>query len=327
MSLAPHVRALGRGPGRSRHLTEDEAREAMGAILSGRVAPEAVGALLMLMRYRGESPAEVAGLARGLRDALPPWPGPAPDIDWPSYAAGRSRGLPLFLLSARLAAAAGLRVLIHGWNGDGPAGSDAMRSALPLAGVPEAASPDDAAGLLDRGGIAYLPLERLSPEALRLVRLRAVLGLRSPVNTVLRALNPGAARASVQGVFHPPFLALQAEAAALLGQPSLTVVKGGGGEFERHPTKDLDLHGLREGRPWRATAPALAEGVRRLADAEPDPGRLPRLWSGKDDEPFALSVVLGTAALALETAGAVPEGAGLALARDLWSAHRAVAAA
>jgi len=43
-ALAPFVRILGRGPGRSRNLTPGEAFEAMQIILSGRAAPEAVGA-------------------------------------------------------------------------------------------------------------------------------------------------------------------------------------------------------------------------------------------------------------------------------------------
>jgi anthranilate phosphoribosyltransferase len=156
------------------------------------------------------------------------------------------------------------------------------------------------------------------------MRLRAVLGLRSPVNTALRAWNPWSAPASVQGVFHPPFLALQAEAAALMGGRSLTVLKGGGGEFERHPTKDLALHGLRGGRPWRATAPALEEGARRLADPAPDLGRLAAIRDGLDDS-FSRSVVLATAALALETAGAAPEGGGLAMAREVWADRRVTA--
>ena len=64
--LAPYVRILGRGPGRSRNLTETEAFEAMQIILKGECAREAVGGLLMLMRYRGEEPQEIAGFVRAV---------------------------------------------------------------------------------------------------------------------------------------------------------------------------------------------------------------------------------------------------------------------
>ena len=114
--LAPMVRALGRGPGRSRHLTREEAAQAMRTMLKGEAAPEAAGALLMLLRYRGEDANEIVGFVDALRGAAHEWKGVGAAIDWPSYAAGRSRGAPWFLLSARLVSLAGAPVLIHGWN-------------------------------------------------------------------------------------------------------------------------------------------------------------------------------------------------------------------
>ena len=101
MSLATHVRTLGRGPGRSRSLTREEAAEAMALMLDG-AAPEAVGALLMLLRMKGETADEIAGFAEAAQAALREV-GPV-DLDWPSYAAGRTRGAPWFLLSAQLVA-------------------------------------------------------------------------------------------------------------------------------------------------------------------------------------------------------------------------------
>lgn len=323
MSLAPYIHAMGRGPGRARSLTRAEACDAMRQVLTGEAAPEAVGALLMLMRYRGETAAEIAGFVDALRATLPAWEGSRPALDWPSYAAGRSRGLPWFLLSARLVARAGVPLLLHGWNSH-QSEIASVRAALPRAGIAMAADMGDAARRIACDGIAYLPLEAFAPDALRLLRLRDVLGLRSPVNTVLRVLNPGAAPASVQGVFHPPYRELQADAAALLVQPSLTVLKGGGGEFERHPSKEVALFGLRGGAPWQAAAPALIEETRRLADVTPDPAELARLWSGETENPFARALVLGTAAVALDTAG-FPEAE--TLARRLWTNRHASLAA
>ncbi|MBY6153873.1 glycosyl transferase family protein [Vannielia litorea] len=321
MSLAPYVRILGRGPGRSRSLTQEEAREAMALILSGEAAPEAVGALLMLMRFRGETAGEVAGFVEAARATLPTWPGAAPALDWPSYAAGRTRGLPWFLLSARLVAQAGAPVLLHGWNSHQKAAAS-VRAALPAAGTAQAGSMEEAAELIARDGIAYLPLEAFAPRMLELLRLRDVLGLRSAINTVLRVLNPSVAPAAVQGVFHPPYRELQADACDLLGQPAMTVLKGGGGEFERHPSKDIALYGTRGGTRWEASAPALEDDHRRLADESPDPADLARLWSGELTDPFATAIVLGTAELALETCGLAPS-----LAQEAWAARHTARAA
>ena len=306
MTLAAHVATLGRGPGRSRDLTRDEAKDAMRLMLSGDAAPEAIGALLMLLRMKGETADEIAGLSEAARAACPPFP--AFDLDWPSYAAGRSRGLPWFLLAARLVAQAGHRVLLHGWNGH----SAAVRDGLADAGIPVLETTDD----LKDAPIAYLPLEAWHPRLFALLNLRDTLGLRSCINTVCRMLNPANATASVQGVFHPSYRLLQADAARLQGWQNLTVVKGGGGEFECHPAKALAGFGLRNGDAFEATYPARLPGNTRLAEGPAPKTSLKGLWSGVDQDPFAEAIVLGTAARALETLGHKdPE----AQAQTLWT--------
>ncbi|MEL6267567.1 MAG: glycosyl transferase family 3, partial [Pseudomonadota bacterium] len=202
---------------------------------------------------------------------------------------------------------AGLPVLIHGYNGEGTA-ADRVRENLAAAGIAVAGCPAEAAGLLAGDGIAYLPLEALDPRLMALLALRDVLGLRSPVNTCLRALNPAGAATSVQGVFHPAFRALQREAAARLGQPALAVIKGGGGEFERHPAKAITVEGLSDGRPVTLEAPARLPGAaHRLADIAPGSDLAATLAAARAGHPNAAAVeavITGTAALALHAAGA-----------------------
>ena len=312
-ALAPYVAILGRGPGRSRSLTMDEAHAALSIVLSGEAEPEAVGALLMLMRMKGETAEEIAGFVRAARSVIP-LIDVKPDLDWPSYAAGRTRGHPWFLLSAKLVAQAGYSVLLHGWNShQNPIAS--VRAALPDLGIASAASLDEVAQIMSRDDIAYLPLEVASSPLFRLLRLREVLGLRSCINTVLRVLNPAKAAASVQGVFHPPYRLLQADAGAILGQQTLTVLKGGGGEFERHPGKDVALFGLRQGTPWEGSAKGFWDETRRLAEATTEAGAPIALWNGALEDPFAEAIVLATAATALESLG---EADGMALATTLW---------
>lgn len=286
MTLAPYIHALGSGPGRARSLTGAEAEDAMRQILSGKADPHAIGALLMLMRYRGETPDEIAGFTRAARAGLPELP--HVDLDWPSYAAGRTRGLPWFLLAAKEVAASGKRVLIHGWNSHQSDGAD-VRSALPLVGIARAENLEDAARLLDRDRIAYLPLETFAPRLLDLLRLRQVLGLRSCVNTVCRLLNPAQASSAVQGVFHPPYLALQQAACALLGQPYLCILKGGGGEFERNPSKPVTLWRLLDGRPSETLLPPLITDARRLSDLPLTLADLPA-----PQDPFACAIIAAT---------------------------------
>lgn len=309
MTLAPYVRILGRGPGRSRSLTRDEAREAMSLMLTGAAAPEALGALLMLLRMKGEVAEEIAGFAEAAQATC--GTGCAADLDWPSYAAGRTRGLPWFLLSARLVAQAGHRVVLHGFNG----ADAAVRAGLAPTGIPTAETAEAASRLMDRDGLVYRPVETMAPALFGLLSLRDIFGLRSCVNTVCRMLNPSRARASVQGVFHPSYRLLQADAAQLLGWDALCVIKGGGGEFERNPAKEIAGFGLRKGLRWEASAPALTAETRRMNDGERDPAALTALWCGARVDPFAEAIVTGTAALALQTLGvAAPQET----AETLW---------
>lgn len=301
MTLAPYVRILGRGPGRARSLDQDEAREAMSIILAGEAEPEATGALLMLLRMKGETAAELAGFVQAARAQITQTP-VAPALDWPSYAAGRTRGLPWFLLSAKLVAQAGYPVLLHGWNSHQSTHAD-VRSGCAALGIPIVGDAVSANVALSIGGIANLPLEVMSPQLFALLQLRDTFGLRSCINTVVRLLNPFEADASVQGVFHPVYREIQADASALLGQKALSVIKGGGGEFECHPSKNVAAFGLRDGIPWDGVSTATVNETRRLASSDPDPSDLAALWSGAINDPFAQAVVTGTAALALETLG------------------------
>ena len=303
MTLATYVRIVAQGKGRARSLTCDEADAAMSLILSGDAVPEAVGALLMVLRLRGDTDEEIARFTRSLRRSVNATLQPS-DLDWPCYAAGRTRGAPLFLLAAKLVANAGYVVSMHGWNSHQSTAAD-LRQAMGVTGI-------------IGGGLHYASLDTLSPAAFDLLNLRDTFGLRSCINTVLRMWNPSSAAASVQGVFHPSYRGLQSRAAALLGDQNLTVIKGGGGEFERNPSKDAALFGLRQGVDLNASAPAILDDARRLHDPD-DLIDLGSLWAGEIDNAFGASTVIGTAALALWTLGDGPTVASCeAKATSLW---------
>ena len=234
--FAPFVATLGRGPGRSRALTREEAFTAFGMVLRGEANPHQVGAFLMLLRFRGEDAEEITGMALAVRAHV----GlgrfdPVVDLDWPSYGAGRTRGAPWFLLAALALARSGVSVLMHGSNdfSSGIAVEDGM-AALGLRPDDDLAS---AAGSLRSRRFAYLPLCTMAPAVDRLLDMRRLFGLRSPVNTVARLLNPADAPFGVDGVFHPPYIDVHLGVAERMGRRRLLVLKGGGGEAERVPLK------------------------------------------------------------------------------------------
>jgi anthranilate phosphoribosyltransferase len=302
---APHpfaefLRTIGRGATLGRPLDETEAEQAMGLILDGAVEAVQLGAFLLVLRYRTETPAELAGFVRAARARSAPGDGNAVDLDWPSYA-DRHKQLPYFVLAALLLAASGVRVLMHGIEGEGAATTPAALRAL---GVPACASTAEAADRLGAVRFAYLPLRAICPELEALFHLRPLLGLRSPVNSLARELNPFQAPHQIQGVFHPTYLPLHGETAQRLGQAHAVIFKGGGGEAQRNPDKLCRAATVDHGIMGEAIWPALSDGEPHPWRRDPlEPELLAGLWRGEWEAPGPIAAVIGTAAMALKLLG------------------------
>jgi anthranilate phosphoribosyltransferase len=142
MTREPHpftrfLKILGRGNTLTRSLTIEEAEEAMAMILKGETLPEQLGAFLMLLRVKEESPDEIAGFVRAARATLTlPANAPHVDVDWSSYA-GERRQLPWSILSAVILARNGWRVFMRGAEGH-TAGRVYASDALSALGLPAA---------------------------------------------------------------------------------------------------------------------------------------------------------------------------------------------
>ena len=67
MDLSPLRRALGVLANRE-SLSEDQTAEVFGIVMNGEATPAQIGALLMGLRSKGETAAEVAGAALSLSD-------------------------------------------------------------------------------------------------------------------------------------------------------------------------------------------------------------------------------------------------------------------
>jgi anthranilate phosphoribosyltransferase len=298
--FAEFLRTIGRGATLGRPLDEAEAEQAMGMILDDAVEPVQLGAFLLVLRYRTETPAELAGFVRAARARSVPVDGSAVDLDWPSYA-DRHKQLPYFVLAALLLATSGVRVLMHGIDGEGAVTTPAALGAL---GVPACRAADEAADRLSAASFAYLPLRMICPELEALFQLRPLLGLRSPVNSLARELNPFGAPHQIQGVFHPTYLPLHAQTAQRLGQAHAVIFKGGGGEAQRNPDKPCRAAIVDHGVMGEAVWPALGDGEPHPWRKEPlEPERLAGLWRGDWEAPGPVAAVVGTAALALKLLG------------------------
>lgn len=312
------MRIVGRGPTLSRPLTQDEAAGAFGLILDGKAEPVQVGAFLAVLRVRGETAEEIAGFAQAVRARLAPAPAITADLDWPSYA-DRHRQQPWFVLAALLLAANGVRVLMHGISGSSE-GFAPTRPVLESLGVAPVATLAKAAAMLERGNFAYVAAEHLSPPLADLFALRPVLGIRTAVNSLARALNPADAPAQMIGVFHPPYRVLHRRVAELANQPAAAIFTGGGGEAQRNPLKACKVALVRQGTGTEDEWPALLPDVDyRWRDEDLDPRRPAALWRGELELAAPAAAITGTAALALYILGrAGTPAAAQEMAQRMW---------
>jgi len=315
--FAPFVRTLGRGRRGARSLEREEARTALGMILDGEADPLQTGAFLMLLRVKEETAEEIAGFVQAARERaqLPEAP-IIVDLDWPTYA-GKRQQPPWYLLSALLLAAHGHRVLMHGCE---PHARNRLfaAQALPALGFAPARDWQEVREALDTRRFAYAPLALFSPGLQALLNLRHLFGLRSPVNTFVRHINPLAAPATMQSLQHPAYAVLHAGAARQLGQPRALIFRGEGGECELRPNADSRCI-LLEGDVQRETGFTRQLAERGDTAIVPDVALLPALWNGRTEDAYGEAAVIGTAAAALLALGGANDAdAALALARDYW---------
>lgn len=319
--FAGYIRALGKGPQGKRALSFEESRRAMQMILADEVLPIQLGAFLTLMRVKIETPAEIAGLVQGSRDAIALPDDAAPvRLDWSSYA-GKRRQLPWFVLSALTLASHGFPVFMHGTEGYQD-DRVFVPTALAALGLRSSSSLAEASQTIRRCGFAFLSLRHLQPMLHDFMGLKAIIGLRSPIHTVARMLNPLRAPAMIEGIFHPGYHDVHQEAARLLGQPRDCVIKGDGGEAERNPDIPCRVKWTIGEEQYDEEWPALF-GSRHLKDEDMNVARLADLWHGRSNastEEYGQAAVVGTLAIALKAIGeaATPEQA-QTLAEQLWA--------
>ncbi|NLQ16130.1 glycosyl transferase family protein [Marinomonas sp. M1K-6] len=314
-----YVKILGRGKKGARSLTVTEAEHAMSLMLAGKVAPEQSGAFWMLIRIREETVEETVGFTKATRAYLSKKQplGIKVDLDWPAYA-GKRNELPWFLLAALALSNTGVKIVMHGHTFEGE-NRWYVEHAISQLGLAVCQSREDVKRALETTNFAYLPLAKVDPMLGGMMNLKYVLGLRSPVNTVVRMMNPFFADHSVHGVFHRGYDQLHLAACEQLGDASVLVFRGGNGEAEVNPERDVTLgkwqHGMASWSDW----PKAEKEHKRLKD-NLDLSRLTDHWRGDQLDQFGEQAVRQTiASVAGLLYGVASHEDCLVLADDIWA--------
>lgn len=296
--FAQYVRILGKGKTGSRSLSAGEAEEAFAMILRGEVEDVQLGAFLMLLRVKEESSEELAGFVRAVRHSIPKaLTDTKVDLDWATYA-GKRRQQPWYLLAALALADSGVRVVMHGAGGH-TAQRVYSEQVLRALGQPVVNTLDEVDSAVADGNFAYLPLSVLCPPLQRIIDLRNHFGLRSPVHTLARLINPFAAPFSMQSIFHPAYADSHQQAAALLGQANAAVFKGEAGEVERKPEAVCRVKTIINGELGETVWPKLIDGRQAWLESLPVDD-LRKAWQQDDISDYGRLAIQGTIAIALQ---------------------------
>jgi anthranilate phosphoribosyltransferase len=300
-------------------LTEAESEAAFGHLMSGTASPVQIAALLVGLRAKGHTAAEVAGGVRALRAAMIPveatgtGPDDHPDadrsplVDTCGTGGGAVTTFNISTAAALVAAGAGARVAKHGNRSfTSKSGSADVLEAL---GVEIQLSPEAMAAVLAEAGVVFMFAPLLHPAMRHVGPVRRELGIPTIMNLLGPLTNPAGVRRQVVGVSDPELVPLLVDALQALGHEQAMVVHGFPGMDEMSPLGPTHVAELVGGRVLHhevtpellGLVPASAEEISGGTPGE-NAERIEAVLSGKD-RGGARTVTLMNAAAAIRVAG------------------------
>src|SRR6266851_5080106 len=253
-----------------RDLSEAEAIAVMTQVMEGEAPPVLVGALLTALRMKGETPAEITGFARVMREkAVRIRPRRDGLVDTCGTGGGRLATFNISTAAAFVAAGAGVPVAKHG--------NRAMSSSCGSADVLEAlgvcigCSPERVETCVEEAGFGFMFAQAHHPAMKHAAPVRRELGFRTVFNLLGPLTNPAGADAQVIGVFEPGLTELLALALRNLDCRRAFVVYGWDGLDELSTLGRTRVTELKEGaiRTYELTPDELGLPAASAADLEP----------------------------------------------------------
>ena len=203
-------------------LTEDQAKATLYDLVQDANSPEQMAAFIVLLRAKGETPAEIAGLAKAMDDMSVKVETPYDVLDIVGTGGDGIGSVNISTGATVVAAAAGARVAKHGSRSvSSLCGSGDVVEAF---GVELELGPKGIATCIEEAGIGFMFAPTFHP-AMKVVRpVRKSLGVRTAFNMLGPLLNPAHAKYALIGVYSTDISKLMADAAALMGIEKTLVV-------------------------------------------------------------------------------------------------------
>jgi anthranilate phosphoribosyltransferase len=186
---------------RGEALTAGQTAWAMGEIMEGAATPAQIAGFGVALRMKGETVAEVSGLAQTMLDRATPISVPGPLVDLVGTGGDGAHTVNISTMGAIVAAAAGARVAKHGNR----AATSACGAAdvLEALGVAISLPPEASAWLAEEVGIAFLFAPLYHPAYRHSAAPRRELGVPTVFNFLGPVANPARPGAQAVGVSDP----------------------------------------------------------------------------------------------------------------------------
>jgi anthranilate phosphoribosyltransferase len=300
-------------------LSEEESCHLFERLVLGRLEPAEIAGMLIALRVKGETAAEMIGAARALFAAATPFD--RPDYSFADCCGTGGDGSGLINVStatAFVAAACGLPVAKHGNRSvSSQCGSADVLEAL---GARLDMEPVKARKLLDETGFCFLFAPAYHPGMKHAALVRRQLQVRTVMNLLGPCINPARPPVQLLGVADPAMLHRIARVLQAMGVSQALVVHGSGlDEVALHgPTRAVRIDGTDmedlELTPEQAGLERVALRVVQGGGVAENAARFRALLDGKAPEADEQIVLLNTAALLLAAGrvGALSEGVGAA---------------
>jgi anthranilate phosphoribosyltransferase len=218
-----------------RDLTRSEARAVMDQIMTGDATAAQIGAFLVALRLKRETPDEIAGCAEAMRShVLPVRPKRRDLVDTAGTGGDGARTFNISTAAALVAAAAGAGVAKHGNRAVSSASGSA--DVLEALGFDVELPPERIERSIDELGFGFLFAPTHHPAMRFAAAVRRELAIRTVFNVLGPLTNPAGARAQVVGVYAPDLAPTIAAVLAQLGAERAFVVHGADGIDELSPT-------------------------------------------------------------------------------------------
>ncbi|GAA2891002.1 anthranilate phosphoribosyltransferase [Streptosporangium fragile] len=244
------------------HLTADETAWAMNEIMSGSATSAQIAGFMVALRAKGETVAEVTGLARTMLDRATPLTVEGPVVDIVGTGGDRAHTVNVSTMAAIVAAAAGARVVKHGNRA--ASSSCGAADVLEHLGIVLDLAPADTARVAVEAGIAFCFAPVYHP-ALRFVGPpRKELGIPTVFNFLGPLTNPARPAAQAIGIFDTGMLPVVAGVFAERGVSAL-VFRGDDGLDELTTATTSTVWVVRDGGADRTVFDPAALDIPRSA--------------------------------------------------------------